>query len=140
MKTNKYQLISINVPENSTGTRYNFPDQPNLRNAGLVSVATYSNKAISVGPNGETISPIDDFKKAYLVLVNGNQEDIFRIPLVELNRIVPNNFDAAEYVPAITHLIEFMGQQIDWSKSYIQLGSAPSVSTAFSFFFGIYYN
>jgi len=140
MKTNKYQLISINVPANSTGTRYNFPDQPNLRTAGLTSVATYSDKAISIGPNGEAVSPIEDFKKAYLVLVNGNQEDIFRIPLVELNRVVPNNFDATEYVPAITHLIEFMGQQIDWSKSYIQLGSAPSVSTAFSFFFGIYYN
>lgn len=137
MKVSRYEFVSVNVPASSTAQRYFFPDLPNLRAVSLNLIEAYNLQTISVDPNGLTISPNADFKRAFLVLYANESESLFRIPLIALNRFVP---DTTTYVPGVQNLYEFNNQRVVWSKSYIQLGAAPSVSTAFNFCFGIFYS
>lgn len=136
MRTANYEFVSVNVPASSTSQRYYFPDLPNLRDVSLNLIEAYNLQTITVDPNGLTISPDTDFKRAFLVLYANERESIFRIPLIALNRFVPG----ATYVPGVQNLYEFANQRIVWSKSYVQLGAAPSVATTFNFCFGIFYS
>lgn len=137
MKVSRYEFVSVNVPASSTAQRYYFPDLPNLRAVSLNLIEAYNLQTISVDPNGLTISPNTDFRRAFLVLYANESESLFRIPLVSLNRFVP---DTTTYVPGVQNLYEFSNQRVVWSKSYVQLGAAPSVSTTFNFCFGIFYS
>lgn len=136
MRTQNYEFVSVNVPASSTSQRYYFPDLPNLRDVSLNLIEAYNLQTISVDPNGLTICPDTDFKRSFLVLYANERESIFRIPLIALNRFVPG----ATYVPGVQNLYEFANQRIVWSKSYVQLGAAPSVATTFNFCFGIFYS
>lgn len=136
MRIANYEFVSVNVPANSTSTRYYFPDLPNLRFVSLINIETYSAKALLTDPNGLAIAPDTDFERAFLVLYANERESIFRIPLIALNRVVP---DTGNYVPAVQNLYEFSGQKVVYPKSYVQLGAAPSVATSFNFVFGIFY-
>lgn len=136
MRVVNYEFVSVNVPANSTATRYYFPDLPNLRYVSLVNIEAYSAEAITTDPNGLAVSPLADFKGAFLVLYANERENIFRVPLVALNRVVP---DQSNYVPGVQNLYEYSGQKVTYPKSYVQLGAAPSVATSFNFCFGIFY-
>ena len=136
MRVANYEFISVNVPASSTATRYYFPDLPNLRYVSLINIEAYSGRAISTDPNGLAICPDTDFGRAFLVLYANERESIFRIPLIALNRVVPNS---SNYVAAVQNLYEFNGQKVVYPKSYVQLGAAPSVATSFNFCFGVFY-
>lgn len=136
-KLYNYEFVSVSVPANSTGTRYYFPDLPNLRYVSLMGVSVYSNKAVPSDPNGIANAAVADLKNSFLILFANERESVFRVPLVELNRIEAE--DGANFVPFVRHLIDFNGQKITWPKSYVQMSAAPSVATAFSFCFGVYY-
>jgi hypothetical protein len=136
MKVSNFEFVSVNVPANSTSTRYYFPDLPNLRYVSLINIEAYSLGSVSVDPNGLTISPTTDFKRSFLVLYANERESIFRIPLTALNRYVP---DSSATIPGVQNLYEFNGQKITFPKCYVQLGAAPSVSTSFNFCFGVFY-
>jgi len=73
-------------------------------------------------------------KTAYLVLYSNERQDLYRIPLVELNRIQNASND-----PFVRSLWETNNQKITYDKSYVELSSVPTFSTAQSFAFGIYY-
>jgi hypothetical protein len=77
-------------------------------------------------------------QKTYLVLYYNDKESVNRIPILELNRVATNSATGEPYSFAIT---PFAGQQIQWSKSYIQTPSAYSgISSAnFSVCLGVYY-
>lgn len=137
MKVSRYEFVSVNVPASSNAQRYYFPDLPNLRAVSLNLIEAYNLQTISVDPNGLTICPNTDFRRAFLVLYANESESLFRIPLVSLNRFVP---DTTTYVPGVQNLYEFNNQRVVWSKSYVQLGAAPSVATTFNFCFGIFYS
>ena len=138
-KVQNYEFIEVVVPQSSTATRFYFPDQPQLRFVSLLNLVCYTPNVVSSSIlSGNSLLSVANLQKTYLVLYYNDKESVNRIPILELNRIASNSSSADPYAFAIT---PFAGQQIVWSKSYIQTPTAySSISSAnFSVCLGVYY-
>lgn len=133
----KYEFVEVIVPgvasTGQTGTIWNFPDLPKLRYTSLLALSVYTANNITVTPSGNTPTTTAIMQKSFLVLYSDDRQDLYRIPLTDLNR-TQSSTD-----PFVRQLFEFKGQKITWDKSYIQIGSAPANTTNLSFCFGIHY-
>jgi hypothetical protein len=94
---------------------------------------TITNSVLS----GNALLSTANLKTSFLVLYYNDKESVNRIPVLELNRVVSNSATAAFSFD----ITPFAGQQIIWSKSYIQTPTAYSSISAgnFSICFGVYY-
>jgi hypothetical protein len=138
-KVQQYEFIEVVVPQSSTATRFYFPDQPQLRFVSLLNLVCYTPGVVSASVlSGNALLSLANLQKTYLVLYYNDKESVNRIPILELNRVATNSATGEPYSFAIT---PFAGQQIQWSKSYIQTPSAYSgISSAnFSVCMGVYY-
>lgn len=138
-KVQQYEFIEVVIPQSSTATRFYFPDQPQLRFVSLLNLVCYTPGVVSASIlSGNALLTLANLQKTYLVLYYNDKESVNRIPILELNRVATNSATGEPYSFAIT---PFAGQQIQWSKSYIQTPSAYSgISSAnFSVCMGVYY-
>jgi hypothetical protein len=138
-KVQQYEFIEVVIPQSSTATRFYFPDQPQLRFVSLLNLVCYTPGVVSASIlSGNALLTLANLQKTYLVLYYNDKESVNRIPILELNRVATNSTTGEPYSFAIT---PFAGQQIQWSKSYIQTPSAYSgISSAnFSVCLGVYY-
>jgi hypothetical protein len=137
-KVQNYEFIEVVVPQSSTGTRFYFPDQPQLRFVSLLNLVCYTTDTITNSVlSGNALLTLANLKTTYLVLYYNDKESVNRIPVLELNRVVSNSATAAFSFD----ITPFSGQQIIWAKSYIQTPVAySSISGSnFSVCFGVYY-
>lgn len=81
------RLIEIQIPAIfAQGQEVSFPDQPDLRNAVVVGVETFTSSDISTGPSGAiAISPADALN-AVLTFTEASDEKIRNVPYVSFNR------------------------------------------------------
>jgi len=138
-KVQQYEFIEVVIPQSSTATRFYFPDQPQLRFVSLLNLVCYTPGVVSASVlSGNALLSLANLQKTYLVLYYNDKESVNRIPILELNRVATNSATGEPYSFAIT---PFAGQQIQWSKSYIQTPSAYSgiTSANFSVCMGVYY-
>ena len=138
-KVQNYEFIEVVVPQSSTGTRFYFPDQPQLRFVSLLNLVCYTADTITNSVlSGNALLSIANLKTTYLVLYYNDKEAMNRIPLMALNRIASNSGTANPYV---FQQNIFAGQQITWSKSYIEAAAPYSGigSSSFAVAFGVYY-
>lgn len=136
-KSLKYEFVELVVQGTATGqtlTRFNFPDLPKLRYTALQAISTYTPNTLTKTPNGNDLPTLAILQNAYLVLYANERQDLYRIPLLEMNRIQNASTD-----PFIRSLFEFSNQKVTWDKSYIELGSSPNNTTTFAFALGIFY-
>lgn len=137
-KVQQYEFIEVVVPQSSTGTRFYFPDQPQLRFVSLLNLVCYTPDTITNSVlSGNPLLTIANLKNTYLVLYYNDKESVNRIPVLELNRVATNSATGAFSFD----ITPFAGQQIIWAKSYIQTPLAySSITTSnFSVCFGVYY-
>ena len=137
-KVQNYEFIEAIVPANSTGTRFFFGDQPQLRFVSLLNLVCYTPDTITNSVlSGNAVLSLANLKTSFLVLYYNDRESVNRIPVLELNRVVSNSATAAFSFD----ITPFAGQQIIWAKSYIQTPVAySSISSGnFSVCFGVYY-
>ena len=136
-RAKKFEFVEIQVPgvavTGQTGTMWSFPDLPKLRSTSLLALSIYTPNNLTVTPAGNTPITTAILQKSYLVLYAEDRQDLYRIPLTDLNRT------QASTDPFVRQLYEFSGQQVTWDKSYVQVGSAPGNTTNLSFCFGIHY-
>ena len=133
-KAIKYEFVEIQVASGSTAVRYSFPDLPKLRYTALQAITAYTTNSLTYCPSGNAVVNQTIMKTAYLVLYANERQDLYRIPLVELNRIQNASTD-----PFVRSLWETNNQKVTWDKSYVELSSVPTFSSAQSFAFGVYY-
>jgi hypothetical protein len=137
-KSQKYELVEVQVPgvasTGQTGTRWNFPDLPKLRYTSLQGISVYTVNTLTSSPNGIALPTIAIMKTAYLVLYSNERQDLYRIPMLEMNRVQNASTD-----PFIRSLFEFNGQKVTWDKSYIELSASPANTTNIAFCLGVYY-
>lgn len=136
-KSIKYELVELVVPgvaTGQTGTRFTFPDLPKLRYTALQAITVFTPGTITTSPIGNPIFSVTVFKTAYLTLYANERQDLYRIPLLELNRVQNSAVD-----PFVRSLFEFNNPKVTWDKSYIELGSSPNNTANTSFLFGVYY-
>ncbi len=133
----RYESIEIIIPDGATNTRFYFPDLPNLRNALIDKFVLYG--SIAINPSvltGGTPAPLYNILQSSLTLYNGDQQFIYNNPLSSLINIVdPFGGDTPYYnIP-----LEFNGQIISWTKSYIT-SPYPQNTTNVIFSFGVFYH
>ena len=136
-KAKKFEFVEIPVPgiavTGQTATIWSFPDLPKLRYTSLLAMSIYTPNNITATPAGNTPITLAIIQKSFLVLYADDRQDLYRIPLTDLNRT------QASSDPFVRQLYEFSGQQVTWDKCYVQVGSAPGNTTNLSFCFGIHY-
>jgi len=132
-----YEFIECVVPQSSTGTRFYFADQPQLRFVSMLNLVCYTPSTISASIlSGNPLLSLANLQKTYLVLYYNDKESVNRIPVLELNRVASTTGD-----PYSFSITPFNGQQIIWSKSYILTPTAYTgiSSSNFSACFGVYW-
>ena len=133
MRVKRFKAVEVNVPSGSTLTRFNFPDQPQLRNAKIQGIQVYTPTVITATPlSGSTPVTLADMKKSFLTLYQGDLQIIFQLPLLNFNGIS----DLTS--PFVFELPEINDIDISWTKSYIQTSTALS-TTNVAYSFGIFY-
>lgn len=150
IKAQKTQLVELAVTAGQLQQqRFNFTDQPQLRTemAGVKiyidAIETYNNAAQTVSPiTGRAIITPAIMATAGLTLFVGNPnsgasnkgEYINFIPLVSMFRIQvgTNAF--------VRDLLTFPALGVDWSKSYVSVGTPIGGVTEYSFLFNVYYH
>jgi|SRR5580700_4668694 hypothetical protein len=141
--TDRYEMVEQQIAANSTQTRFNFNDQPQLRtdqtqDVIIQGLETYTITDIPLSPNAVALPTAVQLKATYLVLYVNGEESIYRIPLVKLHTI--NNFaDAFNNGEADTPRFENL--LVDWTKSYLFTPAAygGGVFATFSFLIGVVY-
>jgi len=134
----RFEAVEIPV-NNTSGTRWAFPDQPQLRNAFVNAIQVYGPGAITATPNSlATPAPVSEMKKATITLYSGDIQLVLNMPLLSLNNVVGYDTTSTQNNPYVFQLPDLQGLIISWTKSYITLSSA-SASSNIAFSFGVYY-
>jgi hypothetical protein len=133
--------------ENTTQTaagvqKYTVGDISQLRDAPILGVEFYDANDVTVTYSGATPCTTADLKKAYLVLYfalpkGSGQGEYLTIPAYQLVKVHDNVTSATNH-PYADFIDQLAGQVIDWSKSYVWFGTAPSTASR-SIHFNIYY-
>jgi hypothetical protein len=136
----RFEMIELVIPAAATGTRFNFPDLPQLRSdvtkdIVVRGIETYTEPDITTDFNGNTPASDAQLAIASLTLYIEGEESIFRIPLVKLHNV----FNSANTQFYTFDQNQFDNLMIDWTKSYISTPTAFGSETAFAFVFGIIY-
>lgn len=141
--TKRFELIELVIPITGANSQTFFTNQPQLQSVDgkqtvyIVAVQLYSDQALAVDPltAANPVAGVADIINATITFVVSGTESIKRLPLANLNRILP---DQTNYVPGQWDLFTFNDIcTIDWSKSYVT--NAAAVTTQFAFLFGVHY-
>ena len=143
-KITKYEFIECVIAANSTATRFYFNDQPQLRFVSLNQLEVYNINTVTasiLSNNGNITNTV--MATGFLVLYYDDRESVNRIPLNLLNpvssNVSPTTLTAAS-APSVFGVKTFNGQQVQWSKSYIQFTAAPATGSNTSVLVGVYYS
>ncbi len=148
----KHELVYVTFPAGSNLTQFNFPDQPNLRNAKIWGIQAYYSAIIPQNVITQNITvPKNVFQTGFLTLLDykGNQF-CQQIPLPTLQTIenglsgyvTSTGETEIDNVPTIQEkdFKNFDGQIANWSKCFVQMPVAISTLGADTdFLFSVYY-
>jgi hypothetical protein len=143
-KITKYEFIECVIPASSTATRFYFNDQPQLRFVSLNQLEVYNIGTVTasiLSNNGNISNTV--MATGFLVLYYDDRESVNRIPLNLLNPVSTNVSPAtigAQSAPSVFGVKTFNGQQVQWSKSYIQFTATASTGSNTSVCVGVYYS
>ena len=132
----KHELIEIVIPANSPSTKFQIPDQPNLRNVNLVGLESYT---IENMPNsilsGHILPTEAQLKTIFLTLQDYKGNEYFKQAPIGILRTLQSgtngNIDR--------DFKNFTGQLTNWPKSYIQLSAVLGNVADVSIVFSVYY-
>lgn len=146
--TKRYELLEIQIPAASTATRFNIPDQPQLRtdqDADVIiqGIETFDIFGIPLSPNAIPLPTDLQLNQTYLVLYVEQEESIYRIPLLSMKRVANELNAVPQNAPFVYDLFKFRNLMVDWTKSYfftpIPYSTVDVPNTTFSFLLGIHY-
>lgn len=139
----RFELVELVIPANSTGTKFQYPDIPQLRDDPtqdiiIRSLRTYIEESMPFSPQGNPVATSAQVTNSFLVLYVENEESVHQIPLGQLNTLFGTGG------PVQFEETEMQDLKVDWNKSYIQMAVAPTPSggpanTQFSIMLGVGY-
>lgn len=136
-KLRKFELVTIVVPAGSGDREFYFPDQPNLRNARILTIATYNGYIIPLDPNNIATMTVDDLRQSYLILNINDKEDV-KIPMVILSNLANPQATSVNVSNTVNGYLPFAGQVVTWSKSYVKFPNGHNAGQ-FSIMLGVFY-
>ncbi len=115
------------VVDNINKTKFNFPDIENIRGKKIKVIDIPSVNEVTVTPLGKANINDTVYGKSFLVLNVAGSEKINRIPLKSLNPFANN-----------TRLF-FNDLVVDWTRSYIEVGSTAGLVANEAFFLNVFF-
>ena len=136
----RHEMVSILIPANSTLTRFNIPDLPNLRNVHTFGLQVYTDQQLKLDiiSQNPILNSVAVLRDSFITLVNyGGKEFLKQAPSTIFQTIVNNGvFDKNEYEQDFKGLI---GQRVNYPKSFVEFTSPPATAADTAFIFSVYY-
>lgn len=143
--TKRFELIEVQIPATSTATKFNIPDQPQLRtdqDADIIiqAIETYDILSVPLSPNNVAVVTSADLLQTYITLYIDGEESIYRVPLVSMKRIL-NETTGGAVQPSVFEIFKLRNLKVDWTKSYFftPVAYAGGANATFSFLLGVHY-
>lgn len=131
-----FKLVQVQTSSNTGGTKYIFPDQPELRNRAIEKITTYPNEIVGNTPNNATPVGQSITTACYLVLYVNEREDI-KIPLTSLVSSI--GLPTGALYANVNGYVPLNDIKVIWSKSYVACPSGLAIAGNRSFIFGVFY-
>lgn len=139
----RHELVSVNIPANSTLTKFLIPDLPNLREVltfGL-QVYTIDEVAVDIISRNPVCTHTNVLHNSFMTFVNyGGKEFLKQAPAIMFNTInearstaLGTNWNEMDFKSLI-------GQRINFPKSYIEFATAPATTVDTAYIFSVYYS
>lgn len=140
----RYELVELVIPANSSGTKFPYPDIPQLRDDTtqdivIMGLETFSVDSMPLSPNGNAVATMAFLLNSFLILYVEGEESFRQVPLVRLQpnwqSLATGLLQGAQETMAVENL------RVDWNKSYIQ-AAAPfggGANAQFSIMLGVWY-
>lgn len=137
----RHEMVSITLPANSTQTRYNIPDLPNLRNVHILGLQVYTVDSVSVDIISQlpVTSHTNVLHRSFFTLVNyGGKEFLKQAPSILFNTSSANLNVSTNWYES--NPLGFVGQKVNYPKSFIEFTTAPAIATNTAFIFSVFYS
>lgn len=145
-KLYRSQLVELIIPPNTGApkTTFYFPDIPNLRNTYLYHIKAYTASDIPASILSKEALISDDIARSLFISLQGYNGKLFcsQKPIITLKTGNTTRIDADGTFLYETQPVNFTGQKVNWSKSYIELANPALIGAVntFSVLFKIYYS
>jgi hypothetical protein len=142
----RYELVELVIPAGSTGTRFPYPDIPQLRNDTtqdiiICGLETFSVDELPLTANGNAVATWPQLANSFLTLYVNSEESVRQVPLIRLNPLRQAAGGGVTFNASDKLKLEYL--QIDWNKTYIQAatpyGTILAPNTQFSILLGVWY-
>lgn len=137
----KSQLIELIFPANSTATKFQFNDQPYLRNKQITGIEAFNTNDVNKSPSGNNVIDDGQLRSAYITLYlndPGNPQNvgewIQNVPLTILHRVQNAQNDAF-----VRKAYDLVGQVIYWEKCFLTFSQPLGNNANISFLFNVYF-
>lgn len=142
-----FQAIEVRLPGLGGGqsqTQWSFPDLPYLRPqmAFIQAIEWYALAAVTNSPVSGTANVSLAIAQKTSITIYGSipnvkqgNQIVQQMPIVRLN-----NIQDATPSPFAQQIMKFNDLQIDWTKTQLNIASAPNNTTDMAFCFGVYFN
>ena len=139
----RHEMVSINIPANSTLTRFNIPDLPNLRNVHLFGVQTWNSTEITKDIiSGNPVCTEDIVSNtSFITLVNyGGKEFLKQAPAVMFDTVLKQKGGADKFLLTEYDHKSFVGQKVNYPKSFVEFTEPPATNVDTAYVFSVYYS
>lgn len=142
----RYELVELVIPAGSTGTRFPYPDIPQLRDDTtqdiiICGMETFSVDAMPLAPSGNAVATFIQLGNSFLTLYVEGEESVRQVPFIRMNAMrqasaTGTTFNVVDRLP-----IEYL--KVDWNKTYVQaaapFGTSGAPNAQFSIMLGVWY-
>lgn len=124
------EYVEVQIPATNLNATVYFPDLPNLRNSKTFGLSAYMADTAGSAQSGNEIPDLVYWKNTIVFLYFENGLFIAQ-PIMAFANVDLNNYFQLP--------VQLAGQNIVWSKSYLQLLSPVANYQGRSFVFNVYY-
>jgi hypothetical protein len=142
----RFELVELIIPAGSTGTRFPYPDIPQLRDDTtqdiiICGLKTWSVDALPLTANGNTVSTYLQLANSFLTLYIEGEESVRQLPyidMIHMRQALATGTTFNNLEPIKTEYLK-----VDWNKTYLQaatpFGTVGAPNAQFSVLLGVSY-
>lgn len=142
----RYELVELIIPAGSTGTRFPYPDIPQLRDDTtqdiiICGLETFPVEALPLTANGNPVATFAQLQNSFLTLYVESEESVRQVPFIRLNPMRQAASAGTTFNVRDKVALEYL--KVDWNKTYVQaaspFGTVDAPVDQFSILLGVWY-
>jgi hypothetical protein len=142
----RHELVELIIPAASTGTRFPYPDIPQLRDDTtqdiiICGLETYSVESLPLTANGNANASYLQLANSFLTLYIDSEESVRQVPFIKMLAMRQAAAAGATFNQLDKINLEYL--KVDWNKTYVQaatpFGTTGAPNTQFSILLSVWY-